>query len=273
MKRISILAASLACSVMLFAQTRETAVLFSGTELDYSYLLTENVSVVFYEGENARICLDGTDETEFLIVEGHPVTVEFKDAFKLKANRDPNDTENCYSTFYTSEGAYKLPEGAKAYVGTLESSGTADVLRLTETGLIHRSEPVILKSGQSDITLMPTSNNDAASTGNVLSGTDVAMDALGANDYALSLGQNGVGFYNWSGKAIGANKAYLTLSGSQLASGRSFGMVFDDGTVTGIPDIISDQTQDDVVYNLQGQRVDGSHKGLMIKNGKKVYSK
>ena len=30
-------------------------------------------------------------------------------------------------------------------------------------------------------------------------------------NYAMSLGQNGVGFYLWDGKPIGANKAYMTL--------------------------------------------------------------
>ena len=86
------------------------------------------------------------------------------------------------------------------------------------------------------------------------------------------LGQKGVGFYLWEGKAIGANKAYLTLPSAQLAPGRSFGMIFDDGTVTGIPATIIDQPQDDIIYNLQGQKVDESYKGLIIKNGQKVYN-
>ena len=262
------------CSVMLFAQTREAAVLFSGggDGMDASYLLTENVSVVFDKDGNALISLDGMDEKEFVLDEDYPVTAEFKDAFKLTANQDLNNTDNYYSTFYTSEGAYKLPDGAKAYVGALEKSSTADILKLTGTELIHQSEPVILKAAQSSITLMPSCNKDAASTGNKLSGTEEGIASAPENVYALSLGQNGVGFYNWSGRAIGANKAYLTLPSAQLAPGRSFGMVFDDGTVTGIPATIIDQPQDDVIYNLQGQRVDESYKGLIIKNGQKVYN-
>ncbi|MCQ2065815.1 MAG: hypothetical protein MJY66_08170, partial [Bacteroidaceae bacterium] len=70
----------------------------------------------------------------------------------------------------------------------------------------------------------------------------------------------------------GANKAYLTLPSAQLAPGRSLGMIFDDGTVTGIPATILDQPQDDIIYNLQGQRVDESYRGLIIKNGQKVYN-
>ena len=240
-----------------------------GYGVDASYLLTENVSVVFDEEGNATV-YKGETSTGLSSDCMTPLTAEFKDAFKLTANQDPNHKENFYSTFYTGLGAYKVSSEAKAYIG--EVSG--DVLNLTDVGsIIHENEAVILKATGSSITLMPSCNTGAPSYDNKLTGTENGIASAPANSYALSLGQNGVGFYNWSGKAIGANKAYLTLSGSQLASGRSFGMVFDDGTVTGIPDIISDQTQDDVVYNLQGQRVDGSHKGLMIKNGKKVYSK
>ena len=275
MKRTSILAASLMCSVMLLAQEREAAVLFSGggDGMDNSYLLTENVSVVFDEDGKALISLDGMDEKEFVLDEDYPVTAEFRDAFKLTANQDLNNTENYYSTFYTSEGAYKLPDGAKAYIGALEKSGTADILKLTETELIHQSEPVILKAAQSSITLMPSCNKDAASAGNKLSGTEEGIASAPANVYALSFGQNGVGFYEWSGRAIGANKAYLMLGSSLSAPIRSFGMMFDDGTFTGIPAVkVSDQPQDGVIYNLQGQRVDGSYNGVVIKNGQKVYN-
>ena len=282
MRRASILAASLMCSVMLFAQTKESAVLFSGEGTDFSYLLAEKVSVILDESGNALICLDGADETGFTLDENFPVTAEFKDAYKLTANQDLNNTDNYYSTFYTSEGAYKLPDdgSVKAYIGITGKYGEADVLNLTPTDTIHAGEAVILRvrpantaGKQTEITLMPSCNRRAASEDNKLTGTDVAIAALGANDYALTLGQNGVGFYNWDGRALGAHKAYLTLSGSQPAPLRSFGFRFDDGTVTGIPaTTVSGGPQDDIIYNLQGLRVDGSYKGVVIKNGQKVYN-
>lgn len=119
MKKISILAASLMCSVVLSAQTRETAVLFSGTELDESYLLADNVSIVFDNSGNTAI-YSGTAKVSELDITNE-VTIEFKDAFKLTANQDPDHTTNYYSTFFTTEGAYKLPEDetAKAYIGAV----------------------------------------------------------------------------------------------------------------------------------------------------------
>lgn len=285
MKRTGIFAASLMCSVMLSAQTREAAVLFSGTELDESYLLAEEVSVTFDEDGKALISLGGEDKKEFVLDGKNTVTAEFKDAFNLTANQDPNHKENFYSTFYTGLGAYKVPSKAKAYIGAIEKSATDDVLKLNETKLIHQSEPVILRASQSNITLMPSCNEDAASTENVLLGTDEGIAEAGSNVYALSLGEKGVGFYLWSGKAIGKNKAYLTLDDNDDNEGgnaKAFTFQLDNGETTAIkeasPKSSPASTELSIgsgkdLYNLNGVRVNDSYKGIVIKNGKKVLKK
>ena len=285
MKRTSIFAASLMCSVMLSAQTREAAVLFSGTELDESYLLAEKVSVTFDVDGKALISLDGKDGKEFVLDGTKTVTAEFKDAFNLTANQDPKNTSNYYSTFYSGQGAYKVPSEAKAYIGVLEKSGTDDVLKLNETKLIHQSEPVILRASQSNITLMPSCNEDSASTANKLSGTDEGIEKAGSNVYALSLGEKGVGFYLWNGKAIGKNKAYLTLDDNDDNEGgnaKAFTFQFDNGETTAIKEAspksspasteLSTGSGKDL-YNLNGVRVDDSYKGIVIKNGKKMFNR
>ena len=192
-----------------------------------------------------------------------------KDAFKLTANQDPNHTSNYYSTFFTQKGAYKVPTSeAKAYIG--EVSG--DVLNLTDVGsIIHGGEPVILKATGSSITLMPSCNKVAASTENKLLGTEEGISNAKSNVYALSLGQNGVGFYLWEGKAIGANKAYLELPASSV---KAFTFQFDDDP-TGIEEAspISSPEEKELMYDLNGVRVDNSYKGVVIKNGKKVLQK
>ena len=203
--------------------------------------------------------------------------------FNITANQDPDHKTHYYSTFYSSEYAYKVPEGVTAYIGKVEDSTSepnTSVLKLTRVadGIIPAGESVILRLTTENITatkqqftLKATTTSATKSGTNELTGTDVAK-TLSTNDYALSYGQYGVGFYNWSGRTIDAHKAYLTLPSAQLAPGRSFGMMFDDGTFTGIPATIIDQPQDDIIYNLQGQRVDESYKGLIIKNGQKVYN-
>lgn len=277
MKRTGIFAASLMCSVMLSAQTREAAVLFSGTELDESYLLAEEVSVTFDEDGKALISLGVEDKKEFVLDGKNTVTAEFKDAFNLTANQDPNNTNNYYSTFYTQKGAYKVPTSeAKAYIG--EVSG--DVLNLTDVGsIIHGGEPVILKATGSSITLMPSCNKVAASTENKLLGTEEGISNAKSNVYALSYGDNGVGFYQWNGKAIGANKAYLDLGTSSV---KALTFEFDNGETTAIREAspksspasteLSTGSGKDL-YNLNGVRVNDSYKGIVIKNGKKVLKK
>lgn len=254
-------------STMASAQTKETAVLFSGTEFDESYLLADKVSVVL-DDNYANISLDGVEQKEFIIVEGHPVTVEFKDAFKLKANQDPDNTSDYYTTFYTEDGAYKVPSEANAYAGKVETN----VIKLTEVGsLIHKKEPVILKASTSEFTLMPSANNEEASVGNNLKGT-VGKKILGEGDYALSLGQYGVGFYLWKGEEIAANKAYLPL-GSDGGTAKAFTFKFDDGEADAIYSINDSSTSsetNDNLYNLNGVRVNGNYKGIVIVNGKKV---
>ncbi|MCQ2096026.1 MAG: hypothetical protein MJY59_04710, partial [Bacteroidaceae bacterium] len=242
------------------------ALLIGNTTVDESYLF--NGAKVTFDGDEVNLTI-GSDVHEYELSETERLMINFSHTFKLNANKDPETTSDYYSTFYTSEGAYKVPETAKAYAGEVKSGEETDVLNLTNVGsIIHASEAVILKATGSDITLMPSYNKAEASTGNALEGTDVAK-TLGADQYALSLGQNGVGFYLWNGKEIGANKAYLTLSSDVKA----FTFLFKDGETTGILKPVVDGKTDGPAYNLNGVRVNDNYKGIVIKNGKKVYQK
>ena len=244
------------------------ALLIGNTTVDESYLF--DGATVTFDGDNVVLAM-GDDKQQYELSETERLMINFSHTFQLKANKDPNHTTNYYSTFYTSEGAYKVPETAKAYAGEVKSGEETDVLNLTNVGsIIHASEAVILKATGSDITLMPSCNKTAASTENVLEGTDVAK-TLGADQYALSLGQNGVGFYLWNGKEIGANKAYLTLNASFGA--KAFTFQFDNGETTAIEQPAINGKQSGDTYNLNGVRVNDNYKGIVIKNGKKIYQK
>ena len=229
---------------------------------DYSYMLEDGVQFTF-DGDNVHMTVNGEDEADFTLSETVAIIVCPAHTFKLKANQDPAHTENYYSTFFTSEGAYKVPETAEAYIGKVESGEDIDVLRLTPTvgGLIPASEAVVLRATQSDITLMPSSRQDVTSDDNMLLGSDEPM-TLPTNSYALSLGQHGVGFYLFSGSELPANKAYLTLAA------QSNGLRFSFSDATDI-----DTTQVDGpsrAYNLQGQQVSANYQGIVIVNGKKM---
>jgi len=49
---------------------------------------------------------------------------------------------------------------------------------------------------------------------------------------------------------------------------------YDEQTETGISNVaVSGKKATDVIYNLNGQRVDANYKGVVIKNGKKFVNK
>ena len=95
------------------------------------------------------------------------------------------------------------------------------------------------------------------------------------NNYYLSSGTSGVGFYRVTdaeGVQLKANRAYLPLKTSTQASTRGFvGMDFGEDGTTGMRNLTPALSKcEGVYYNLQGQRVDKPGKGLYILNGKKV---
>jgi len=72
------------------------------------------------------------------------------------------------------------------------------------------------------------------------------------------------------GETIKATRAVFTLPSSSSAKIASIQM---DGTATGITAVNSNAKVDNTVYNVAGQRVNNSYKGLVIVNGKKVLRK
>ena len=274
MKRIFLSVIIAAVGICAWCENKTDAVTVQQqADDDFSYLLEgDGVELTFY-GDNVHMTVNGVDKRGFTLSEKDAITICPAHTFKLTAHQDPNHETHYYSTFFTSEGAYKVPETATAYAGTVESSEKTDVLKLTDVGnIIHQGEAVILKAGTSEITLMPSCNKAAASAPNILEGTDVEKE-LKANQYALSYGNNGVGFYLWNGKPIGANKAYLTLPSS--AGANAFIFQFDNGETTGIEQpTINGRQQSTGTYNLNGIRVNGNYtKGYIIKNGKTIYHK
>lgn len=145
-------------------------------------------------------------------------------AFEVKANGKP-ETHDYYTTFHSGKNAYQVPGDMTAY--TAVAHGSILLLTPVANGIIPAGEAVVLKCAQSMCYLPYTTGTATKSSNNALKGTDKAA-TLGANDYALSLGQEGVGFYLWNGKPIGANKAYLPLGGIAPATTKALGIEFED---------------------------------------------
>ena len=102
---------------------------------------------------------------------------------------------------------------------------------------------------------------------------NITQPGSGSTYYILGVQDEHVGFYkvnpNPSGNAMGANTAYLSVSG---VLAREF-FAFDDGETTGIEAMKATQKMNGEYFNLAGQRVAQPTKGLYIVNGKKVIMK
>ncbi len=93
---------------------------------------------------------------------------------------------------------------------------------------------------------------------------------LAYDDYTA---KKGLGFYwgadNGTVFTAKTNGAYLAVP--KTASAKSAFRF--DGTTTGVNTINAKTTTNDVIYNIQGQRVGANYKGLVIVNGKKMMRK
>jgi hypothetical protein len=173
-----------------------------------------------------------------------------------------------YATY--SSATNFLISGAKAYKATLN---TADKeITCTEVEAVPAGAGVLLfGDAGAKVAIINTTSADAL-TDNDLKGTTQADGTLATFDtakyyYALS----GDTFKHYTGAAFAANKAYLE-SVTELSSKLS--LIFDDGETTTIDNLtISQSDKNAQMYNLSGQKVNESYKGIVIVSGKKYINK
>ena len=222
---------------------------------------TEKTPGVVWSGSSTSVNVGGylRNVTHIKVTVAAPVNV----------TANEGATGQYWATFYSNEMNYQAPEGTQVFKVNL--TGTAIEMTEITDRIVKSGQGVVLKKTTSgSITMNPTSSNGSGDySDNSLTGTMTNITNPG-NAYVLNKKDGtGVGFYRLSsGGTIGANKAYLTYSGT-LA--REF-FLFDEAT--GIEAIDNGQlTIDNVVYDLQGRRVAQPAKGLYIVNGKKVIIK
>lgn len=100
-------------------------------------------------------------------------------------------------------------------------------------------------------------------------GTTINPTDGGYTNYIISGGR----YYSLtSSVAIPVHKSYLHIP--NVSNSKRLTLVFNDegDLTTGIKNVTTD-ANDDIIYNLQGQRIYGSAKGMVIKNGKKIFVK
>ncbi len=166
---------------------------------------------------------------------------------------------------------------ACAYTLTLNDSQTG--LRLSDAiSAVPAGTPVLLRSASASVTASIAGDASYATTpvtSTALTGVyvDTAVasgtEVDGTTDYFLGIVNGKIGFYHWAGTTLKANRAYFDSSSLPVPVK---GLVLDfEDDATSIQAIDNGrQTTDAAIYNIAGQRLNKTQKGINIVNGKKI---
>ena len=185
--------------------------------------------------------------------------------------------ETGYATLYYSSLALTMPAGVKGYTCSLAGGSFNMDEAFAEGQTIPAGTGVLLNGNPGTYTFNVSSEAGTPVADNWLKGSDEkATTKDGERYYMLSLDAKNtagsVGFYwgapNGGAFTNGAHKAYLCVKPGVAGAKTCYRF---DGQTTAIDGTRADKptTADGAVYNLAGQRVDRSYKGVVIKNGKK----
>ena len=183
---------------------------------------------------------------------------------------------NKYATFSSTQKLDFTNTGVKAYKATTNTNSS---VHLEEVTVVPANTGVLLYADVAENTVftIPVSTEDASNMeGNKLQSTangahDVTAEEYG-KAYVFGKLNNEVGFYKAAeGKTVAQGRCYLLLDN---ADAPFLSMIFDDGATTNINLNDNDNLNGDTPrYNLSGQRVSDSYKGIVIVKGKKVVIK
>ena len=246
---------------------------FTAKEIDDNYHLY-GISCTTTSGEDVKIFkgrynINWPDVYDFTMpAENVTITAKVDKLMELNANPDPEAPSDYYTTFFSSDCNYTLPDGSTAYIG--EVVGSELNLKETGTNVIPASTAVIIKADMTPVTLIPTIENATVEKGDLL-GYDEETSCESRSVYVLSALNGKMGFYLYKGTTLGAHKAFLPKNAVQTnVNGLTF--LFNEGT--DVEQIITTpHTIKSAIYNINGQRIAQPAKGLNIIKGKKVFIK
>lgn len=164
------------------------------------------------------------------------------------------------------------PKGMLVTISTNAEAGKAssdkknlDVIYVDDIAMIYNSG---LKSAQYKNTKLLFADNKAA----------IEIEGK-ANEADFSIASDGEGAYiskvlKTNEGETGKSTLYITITSNDLQKSNCFEVAITDKTATGIFNIKSDSNAtSSTLYNLAGQQVSNSYKGIIIKNGKKYINK
>ena len=165
--------------------------------------------------------------------------------------------------------------GATVYqiVSKVMEDGSLKGINLESVNALEAGKAYIFKATGSTLTATYTgSYADATEANGMLGNLSATAVTVPSGNYVV--GSNQLHEVDGDGVTVGQYKAYITLKDITEAVAGARGSVFMafDDEATGIEGVQAENAQG-AIYNLQGQRVMDSHKGLVIINGKKMLNK
>lgn len=189
---------------------------------------------------------------------------------------DLNVSSEGYATYY-DDAAWVVPEGLTAKYVSAAEAGHLTWKEYEAGSTVPAKTGVVVSGEANDYPITYIGAGTSAPT-NLLKGSVTSATTEGGDKYyMLSLDSDStpgsVGFYygQADGGAFtnGAHKAYLALTSEEAGSKSAF--LFNDDVTT--ISSVNATTENGVMYNLAGQRVNSNAKGIVIMNGKKMVVK
>ena len=192
----------------------------------------------------------------------------------------PFDVDNVNTAFGHSAKAYEFKEYNGGLVFTEREhieAGKPYFMTFDMSGVDEADKTMSITFD--DVTINTTLTNSAESDGLTFKGNyTVGMDMAGK--YGVACVEKTTDNWVWAfykggtGSTLNAFSAYF--DGSIPGSGAQLGIILEDDETTGINNIEEQgarSKEQEATYNLAGQKVSDSYKGIVIKNGKKVIVK
>ena len=188
--------------------------------------------------------------------------------------------KNTYDLAITSETGWasmcvnlplQVPTGVEVYYASAVDGTTITLTQIAAGTVMAPRTAIIVKGAKGTVSFPIVGEAGTSYPTNLFKGSSVAKACNAGENYVLNASKSSdtnVHFSIYTGTTLTDHKAYLPKSAVGGATG-SIQFRFGDATAISTVEM---ESNDDVLYNMAGQRVSSDYRGIVIKNGKKMFN-
>ena len=239
----------------------------------FTITFSENAAVITAQGTNTHNLMRyNSSNSIFSCYESGQSAIYL---FVLNGEATPSEsvtvTSVGYATYASDNALDFTGKSIEAYYATQNGTNGVNFTRIYK---VPAREGVLLHNPSGATTLdIPVATAKDNVPGNVFkrgTGVAVASDVeTTKHNYILNNGASGLGFYHAAGQTVAVNKAYIQINEGAGVKG----FIALPGSEETAVEAVKAETEDGVIFNLAGQRVQKLQRGINIINGKKVVVK